>query len=55
MDIGKRLQEIRKCKHISIYRLSQKSEVSESHIRNLESGKKARRLQRWKCWCIAWI
>lgn len=41
MDIGKRLQEIRICKHISIYRLSQKSEVSESHIRNLESGKKS--------------
>ncbi len=41
MDIGKRLQEIRKCKHISVYRLSQISEVSEGHIRNLESGKKS--------------
>lgn len=41
MNIGKRLQTIRKSKHISIYRLSQLSEVSEGHIRNLESGKKS--------------
>lgn len=40
MDIGKRLNEIRQAKKISIYRLSQESTVSESHIRNLERGVK---------------
>jgi DNA-binding helix-turn-helix protein len=40
MDIGKRLNEIRQAKKISIYKLSQESRVSESHIRNLERGVK---------------
>lgn len=40
MDIGKRLNEIRQAKKISIYKLSQESTVSESHIRNLERGVK---------------
>ena len=41
MDLGKRLHEIRQSKNISIYKLSQDSEVSESHIRNLEKGIKS--------------
>ncbi len=41
MDIGKRLNEIRLSKKISIYKLSQESMVSESHIRNLERGVKS--------------
>ena len=41
MDIGKRLKEIREIKNISIYKLSQESQVSESHIRNLERGIKS--------------
>lgn len=40
MDVGKRLNEIRQSKKISIYKLSQESTVSESHIRNLERGVK---------------
>ena len=40
MNIGERLKIIRQSKAISIYKLSQDSEVSESHIRNLERGKK---------------
>ena len=40
MNVGKRLKEIRQSKNISIYKLSQDSEVSESHIRNLERGVK---------------
>lgn len=40
MDIGKRVKEIRENKKISIYKLSQESQVSESHIRNLERGVK---------------
>ncbi len=40
MDVGKRLKEIRQMKGMSIYRLSQISDVSESHIRNLERGNK---------------
>lgn len=40
MDISKRLKEIRENKKISIYKLSQESQVSESHIRNLERGVK---------------
>lgn len=41
MNIGKRLKEIREIKNISIYKLSQESQVSESHIRNLERGIKS--------------
>lgn len=40
MNVGKRLNEIRQAKKISIYKLSQESTVSESHIRNLERGVK---------------
>ena len=40
MDVGKRLKEIRQMKNMSIYRLSQISDVSESHIRNLERANK---------------
>ena len=38
MDIAKRLKEIRKSKNISVYKLSQLSSVSETHIRDLERG-----------------
>ncbi len=38
MDISKRLKEIRKTKDVSVYRLSQLSGVSETHIRDLERG-----------------
>lgn len=38
MDVSKRLKEIRKTKDISVYRLSQLSGVSETHIRDLERG-----------------
>lgn len=38
MDISKRLKEIRKAKEISVYKLSQLSGVSETHIRDLERG-----------------
>lgn len=38
MDIAKRLKEIRKAKNISVYKLSQLSSVSETHIRDLERG-----------------
>ena len=38
MNVGKKLKEIRESKNISIYRLSQESQISESHIRNLERG-----------------
>lgn len=41
MDIGKRLKDVRDRKKISIYKLSQESQVSESHIRNLERGIKS--------------
>ena len=41
MNVGARLKEIRESKKISIYKLSQDSQVSESHIRNLERGKKS--------------
>ncbi len=40
MNVGKRLKEIRESKHMSVYRLSLDSGVSESHIRNIERGKK---------------
>ena len=40
MNIGERLKSIRQSKNISIYKLSQDSGVSESHIRNLEKGEK---------------
>lgn len=40
MDIAKRLKDVRKAKDISVYRLSQLSGVSETHIRDLERGDK---------------
>ena len=40
MNVGERLQALRKAKNISIYKLSQDSNVSENHIRNLERGTK---------------
>ena len=40
MDISKRLKDIRKAKDISVYKLSQLSGVSETHIRDLERGDK---------------
>lgn len=38
MDIAKRLKDVRKSKNISVYKLSQLSSVSETHIRDLERG-----------------
>ena len=38
MDIAKRLKTVRKSKNISVYKLSQLSGVSETHIRDLERG-----------------
>lgn len=40
MTVGERLKSIRVNKNISIYKLAQDSDVSESHIRNLEKGAK---------------
>ena len=40
MNLGERLSKIRQDKKISIYKLSQDSTVSESHIRNIENGVK---------------
>ena len=40
MDISKRLKDVRKAKKISVYKLSQLSGVSETHIRDLERGDK---------------
>ena len=40
MDIGKRLQLLRKKKGISVYRLSHDTGISTSHIINLENGSK---------------
>ena len=38
MDIAKRLKNARESKNISVYKLSQISGVSETHIRDLERG-----------------
>ncbi len=38
MDIAERLKTVRKNKNISVYKLSQLSGVSETHIRELERG-----------------
>ena len=38
MDISERLRSIRKAKNMSVYKLSQLSGVSETHIRDLERG-----------------
>jgi len=38
VDISKRLKDVRKAKDISVYKLSQLSGVSETHIRDLERG-----------------
>ena len=40
MDVGKRLQEIRQKKHISVYRIAQDTGVSTSHINSIERGEK---------------
>lgn len=40
MDISKRIRDVRKAKDISVYKLSQLSGVSETHIRDLERGDK---------------
>ena len=38
MDIAERLKNARKSKNMSVYKLSQISGVSETHIRDLERG-----------------
>lgn len=38
MDISERLKNLRKAKNLSVYKLSQLSGVSETHIRDLERG-----------------
>ena len=38
MDIAERLKTVRTSKNISVYKLSQLSGVSETHIRDLERG-----------------
>ena len=38
MDISERLKSLRKAKDMSVYKLSQLSGVSETHIRDLERG-----------------
>lgn len=40
MEISERLYYWRNLKNMSVYKLSKLSNVSENHIRNLESGKK---------------
>ena len=40
MDISQRLKNVRTAKNISVYKLSQLSGVSETHIRDLERGDK---------------
>ena len=45
MNIGERLRSMRKNKKISIYKLSQNSEVSENHIRSLERGIKQAKVE----------
>ena len=40
MDIGGHLAQMRRSRNVSVYRLAQLSSISESHIRNLEKGKK---------------
>lgn len=39
MEFGKRLKSIRESKKISIYRLSQETNISQGHISDLENGK----------------
>ena len=41
MEYGKRLNELREAKQLSIYKLSQDSGVSQGHISDLENGKYA--------------
>jgi transcriptional regulator with XRE-family HTH domain len=38
MEISERLKSVRKSKNMSVYKLSQLSVVSETHIRDLERG-----------------
>lgn len=40
MDIGKRLRYIRQSKNISIYKLSEKTGISQNHISGIELGKR---------------
>ncbi|WP_243895392.1 helix-turn-helix domain-containing protein [Clostridium perfringens] len=39
MEIGDKLKEYRKCRKMSIYKLSKFSKVSQSYISDLENGK----------------
>lgn len=39
MDLGERLKYFREAKKLSIYRLSQETNVSQGHISDLENGK----------------
>lgn len=39
MDLGKRLKNLREAKKLSIYKLSQETNVSQGHISDLENGK----------------
>ncbi|MCX4377249.1 MAG: helix-turn-helix transcriptional regulator [Lachnospiraceae bacterium] len=39
MDLGKRLKYFREAKKLSIYKLSQETNVSQGHISDLENGK----------------
>jgi len=45
MNVGERLRLLRERKNISIYKLSQYSEVSENHIRSLERGIKQAKIE----------
>ena len=45
MEYGKRLNELREAKQLSIYKLSQDSGVSQGHISDLENGKYQRNRQ----------
>ena len=38
MDIGSKINFIRKTKKISVYKLSKLCDISENHIRNIEKG-----------------
>lgn len=40
MEIGERLRHVRKSKNISIYRISMETGISQSHISDLELGRR---------------
>ena len=40
MEIGERLRHVRKSKNISIYRISMETGISQSHISDLEQGRR---------------